>query len=161
MTPINNKNNMNLKKTLTKINISLVLAGLAASLAWASNCAADPICQIIPFKVTSGTGTGCLGDYTGSAKMTNGATTWLLPPPNATSVTFTNLTVLTNSYILCVMPKTAGGSSTCATNNGSGIYPSVTAPVTNSTYYAFGLFCTSAPPISSNTPITLQITWNF
>lgn len=141
-----------MKKTLGVTLI--VLAGLAACMAWAAN---TTINQTIPFTPqNSGTGSGCPGVWTGYAKMTNttDGTTLITPPTNAISGKLTDASGFPPPYVsVACVKRQSDGVKWCDTN-------SVTFPVTNTAKYTLAIYVKSPlPPPTNGQPMNLQITW--
>lgn len=136
-------------KTHTMIcAVVLVLAGLAGFVALADN-------QSDPFTPQTVTGSGCPGSTTGYAKMTNSAGgSWITPPTNATSATFTDASGFAAPYVSVVkVVRKSDQKPWCDTN-------SVTFPVTNSAQYSFTVYVKSPlPPPTNGEPMNLQIIW--
>ena len=112
--------------------------------------------QSVGFKATpGGSGTGCPGAYTGFARMTNSAGTFLLTPPtNTIRGTFTDASGFAAPYISVAWVARSGGFLTwCDTN-------SVTFPVTNGAQYSLTVYVKSPlPPPTNGQPMTLKVTW--
>jgi len=128
--------------------VALTLASLAANLAWADQ-------ETIPFTNKSVSGSGCPGNYTGYASMTNSAgSTWITPPTNTTSGTFTDASGFPPPYVSVVqVTRKIDHATWCETN-------SVTFPATNSTSYQLVVDVKNTPPPPTNgQPMKLQITW--
>ncbi len=131
--------------------IMVLLAGFAASLAWA----ADTISQAIPITVQSGgSGSGCPGTWTGYAKMTNGVgSLWITPPTNTVSGILKDASSFASPYASVAYVKCSDLHTWCDSN-------SVTFPATNSKNYEMIVYVKSTPPPPTNgQPMNLQITW--
>jgi hypothetical protein len=111
--------------------------------------------QQIPFTTKTVSGSGCPGDYTGYAKMTNSAGgIWITPPTNTTSGTLTDASGFGAPYVsVASVQRKSDSVSWCGTNT-------VTFPATNSTSYQLMIVVKNTPPPPTNgQPMTLQITW--
>ncbi|MDR3460006.1 MAG: hypothetical protein P4N60_21475 [Verrucomicrobiae bacterium] len=127
---------------------ALALASFAVCAAWADN-------QMVPFTPQSGgTGSGCPGLYTGTAKMTNSTGSfWITPPANATNGILTDVSGFPAPYTSVACVKSRTNLTWCQTN-------SVSFPATNSTSYLLTIYVKSPlPPPTNGQPMNIQITW--
>lgn len=143
---------MKTNKTFQTIRATiLALAGFTAAIALAD----QTITQTISFKTQSGgSGSGCPGTYNGLAQMTNDTGgSWITPPTNAVSGTFTDASGFASPYVSVAYVKRNDLVKWCDTN-------SVTFPATNSKTYQLTVYVKSPlPPPTNGQPMNLQVTW--
>jgi hypothetical protein len=139
-----------MKKILLQIFIFAVVTNFAACIAWADTTNI----QTVPFKVQTGTGTGCPGTYTGYAIMTNSTgISWITPPINTSTGTLTDISGFAPPYSsVAFVIRHSDGQSFCNTN-------SVVFPATNSNFYELVAYVKSTA-FTNGAPVTLQIVWH-
>ena len=127
---------------------ALVLASLIGLVAHADT-------QADKATMTQGTNSTCGGTYYATAKMTNSTgSTWITPPTNSSSGTFTDASGFGAPYSSTTLVTRFSDKATwCGTN-------SVTFPAASSNRYSLSVLVTSpTPPPTNGQPLTLQIQW--
>jgi hypothetical protein len=137
-----------MKRNIGKIIAALAVGGFVAGVAWADT-------ECIPFTVSTGQGTGCIGSFTGYAKYTNTAgTLWITPSNGVTSGTFTDTSGYGSNYVsIASVERQSDRMFWCGTNN-------VTFPATNTQRYQLVVYVKNTPPPPTNgAPMNLQLNW--